>query len=57
MPESGWLKSVLEQANADRATWPEWQRGQDFTREKSASIDENEREELAAQHDTADKAA
>ncbi len=25
--EKGWLKPILEQANADRATWPAWQRG------------------------------
>jgi hypothetical protein len=25
--EKGWLKPILEQASADRDTWPAWQRG------------------------------
>jgi hypothetical protein len=25
--ENGWLKPILEQAVADRETWPAWQRG------------------------------
>lgn len=25
--EKGWLKLILEQATADRETWPAWQRG------------------------------
>lgn len=25
--EKGWLKPILEQASADRETWPAWQRG------------------------------
>jgi len=52
MPESGWLKSVLEQANADRATWPEWQRGQGLTAEKSDSVPENDQEEIITKKKT-----
>jgi hypothetical protein len=25
--ERGWLRRILEQARADRETWPAWQRG------------------------------
>jgi hypothetical protein len=25
--EKGWLKPILEQASADRESWPAWQRG------------------------------
>lgn len=28
--EKGWLKTILEQARADRETWPAWQRGSDL---------------------------
>jgi hypothetical protein len=28
--EKGWLKTILEQARADRETWPAWQRGSDI---------------------------
>jgi hypothetical protein len=36
--EKGWLKPMLEQASADRESWPAWQRGFD----KEASRDQTQ---------------
>lgn len=44
--EKGWLKSILEQASADRDTWPAWQRG--F--EMEASTDQTQQAESDAPH-------
>jgi hypothetical protein len=53
--ENGWLKPVLEQASADRETWPAWQRG--F--EVEASGDQAQLAESDAHHekDSEDHAA
>jgi hypothetical protein len=46
--EKGWLKTILEQARADRETWPAWQRGNEVSLE---SIDTKVSEQEASQSD------
>lgn len=52
---NGWLKPILEQASADRESWPAWERGLEI----EASNDRTQLAESDARHeeDSGDHAA